>query len=312
MNVLQESNDFYFGTIQVIDRLTTSVWNKAIKIDDLYISYSSNLLSIASKKEISLNIDQDIIVFFSDFIPESDSDADDETFDVVPDESRFCVHISRIDIALNYKHKHTPRDSPFYWMTVLNFIPIRNSKIHIAEYDGFNIGSMNDFYTQYLSHTLKFVKKDLGGLIKGIKPIQPITNVIAGGCKMILIPVNVVKGHSIKRLTQQIKNITRKTTVSVLEIGGSLQTADYYQHPPNSSVFSNQPKNIKDGLSKGTRSFTDGMTTIVTFITDENADLFQLPSVLVKPFAGFLANTFLGVCNQIDPERYQRMQDKYK
>ena len=114
------------------------------------------------------------------------------------------------------------------------------------------------------------------------------------------------------QLTQQIKNITRKTTVSVLEIGGSLQTADYYQHPPNSSVFSNQPKNIKDGLSKGTRSFTDGMTTIVTFITDENADLFQLPSVLVKPFAGFLANTFLGVCNQIDPERYQRMQDKYK
>jgi hypothetical protein len=113
-------------------------------------------------------------------------------------------------------------------------------------------------------------------------------------------------------LTQQLKSITQKTSVSILEIGGMLQTADYYGHQSGHSVFSNQPQTIKGGIIQGANSFTEGMTTIVTFITDDDADLFQLPTILIKPFAGFLANTFLGACNQIDPERYQRIKDKYK
>lgn len=305
--IFEDSFNIGCKTVEVIDRLSTSVWNKAISIKDIYVSYSKDLLSIITKQEIRLNVDQDIIIFFSDFIPTNDDENGNEDIN-----SDFCIHISKIDLAVNYKHKHTPRDSPFYWLTVLNFIPIRNSKVHIGEFDAFKISNVNEFYTQYLSHLLKFVKKDLGGLIKGIKPIQPMTNVISGGCKMIFVPVNVVRGHSIKRLTDQVRSITKKTSVSILEIGASLQTADYYGHKEGTSVFADQPKTIKGGLIKGTKSFTDGMTTIVTFITDDKADLLQLPSIIVKPFTGFLANTFLGACNQIDSDRYQRMKDKYK
>lgn len=324
LDILDQSIDVECGLIEVIDRLSTSVWNKAAKLEDIKISKSEKFLSFSTKKQIHLNIDQDIIMFFAEFMPESENvtdrsivnDSNRPSQNTKPDKRTnsegISIHMSRLDLNVNYKHKHTPRDSPFYWLTILNFIPIRDSKIHILDFDAFNICNIEQFYTQYLTHVLKYVKKDLGGLIKGIKPIKPITSVVAEGCKLILVPVNAVRGQSIQRLVNQVRNITSRTTVSVLEIGGSLQTADYYQHRNGSSVFTNQPKTIKDGLVKGHKSFTDGMTTIVTFITDDNADLFQLPTVLVKPFTGFLANTFLGTCNQIDPSRYQRMKDRYK
>lgn len=316
LELLENSMDITCSQIEMIDRLSTSVWNKAVKIKNLSISKSEGLLSIASKEYIRFNVDQDIILFFTDFIPtpsNTETNIDEQQSTSSHEGKGLSVHISKLDVNINYKHKHTPRDSPFYWLTVLNFIPIRDSKVHIDEFDGFGIHTFEHFYTMYLKHSLQYIKQDLGGLIKGIKPIKPLTSVVAEGCKLILVPVNAVRGESIERLANQVKSITSKSAVSVLEIGGSLQTADYYQNNNSgNSVFHNQPQTIKDGLVQGQKSFTDGMTTIVTFVTDDNADLFQLPTVLVKPFTGFLANTFLGACNQIDPERYQRMKDLYK
>lgn len=335
--------DFSCGLLEIIDRLSTSVWNKAVIMKDIGCCYmypaKSKMLSFATNGIVHLNIDQDIGLFLSEFFVSNDNNineqgtsADEEDSEVEQDVEPFCVHLSKFDLILNYKHKHTPAGSYFYLLTLLNFIPIRNSEIHIGSFDGYNLKTMKQFITEYFKHLLIYIKKDLGGLIKGIKPIQPLTKIVEGGCKLILIPVGAVKGQSLQRLAQQAKDVTRETTISILEVGGSLQTEDYYHTHPhahthpysqthphsttsqiqNKSVFSNQPQCLKDGVVQGANSFTEGMTTIVTFITDDNADLFQLPAILIKPFAGFLANTFLGACNQIDPERYQRIKDKYK
>ena len=107
------------------------------------------------------------------------------------------------------------------------------------------------------------------------------------------------------------KKYAHNCTVTILEMGGGIIRMPE-QIGQQRSVFANEPRNFSEGMHRAGEDFVKNMKTVVTFAADENADLLSLPMVMIRPFTNSISDIFLGICNQMNPERYKEIQEKYK
>lgn len=98
-------------------------------------------------------------------------------------------------------------------------------------------------------------------------------------------------------------------TASALE-----QVEEYFTEESrsrNTSKYSEQPKNIQEGLRLGYGSLNEGLKQAQRSINQDNS----VPLAMIRPVIGLadaFAKTLIGIQNSLDLTQQKRMEEKYK
>ena len=303
--------------IECIDGIKSSLWYKAMYTQNVEVYWLNGYLSIKFGRDINLNIDQNFLMFIDSYFDleslETPGDLIDnpsimgmpETETREPNKTPFqSIHISKTVFRLDFK----PKQSNDFFEFV-NFIPLRNAKVVFDEFYLFGIKSTNHLIQKVMMNFIANIG-NVQGLIAGIKPLKPVAKILSNAQNVVVVPMNTkLDENFMKEFKSKMKKMVKNTTVEVLEVGSGFNVS--LKGRP--SIYADQPGSIQEGLSQAHIEFTEGIQTVVAFVKDtENFDLLSLPVAVVKPFTGSLSKIFLGICNQIDPERKKRMDAKYK
>ena len=308
--ILDQRTMLTFPTFEIIDGVESSLWYKAFWTKNLSIVWLKDYLSVEAKNDLYLNIDQDfvnfIIQFFEWDVQQSFMVDNPPTSPTTQKPPFSSIHISELTFRLDYKPKDDGAEEVFEF---INFMALRNSKILFREFYMFNIRTIDDLIQ---SITLNLVAniQNIQGVIAGMKPVQPIAKILSGAKNVIILPLNTKLdknfGHKLKL---QLKKVMSDTAIEVLQVGCGLNIS----LDGKKSIYSNQPATIKQGFASAEKEFVGGMKTVFAFVkSGEDADILTLPMAVIKPFTGGLSQILLGICNQLDPSRKQRMDNKYK
>lgn len=298
-----------FPTFEIIDGVESSLWYKAFWTKNIEVLLIDNYLSVEANSDLMLNIDHDFILFISKFfewdIQQSFIDMDQQPLQANSEKPPFSsIHISELTFRLDYKPKDKEELFEF-----TNFMALRNSKILFREFYMFNIRSINEL-VQSIALNLFTNMDNIQGVIAGMKPVKPIAKILGGAKNVIILPINTKLDKNFgSKVKTQLKKVLKDTAIEVLEVGCGLNIS----LDNKKSIYSNQPATIKQGFESAEKQFSDGMKTVFAFVKNgEDADLLSLPIAVVRPFTGGLSQILLGICNQLDPSRKKRMDNKYK
>ena len=190
----------------------------------------------------------------------------------------------------------------------INCMPIRGSKIIFNEFSMFRVKTWSNLINQFTINILNNIQ-NLQGIVSGLKPVRPIANILSSSKNLLILPINSHIGKKSKEsFSKQIKDIVKDVSIEVLELGSAM----HINLNNKKSIYANQPKTWKEGLSKGKEQFKENGQTIIALVRNaEDTDLLHLPIVMVRPFTGFMSQFFLGLANQMKPKRKKIMDNKY-
>lgn len=306
-------------SFEIRDGIQTSLWNKAVWTGDIKIIYVDRYLSLSFGKEINLHVDQRLLDFVQNCMTvytksynliKHPNIIDSAMID--PDAAEFTslkppfrsIHISETVFRFDYKPQETGEMFSF-----INCMPIRDSKIVFNDFYLFQIKTWSTLMNELIVNLFSNIQ-NLQGIVSGIKPVRPIANIISNSKNLLILPINnhIGKKRS-ESFSKQIKSILKDVAVDVLELGSAVHMNINKQE----SIYANQPTNWKEGISEGKKQFSENCQTIIALVRNsEETDLMNLPIVVVRPFTGFVSQFFLGLANQLQPSRKQRMDNKYK
>ena len=325
--------EFMIQSLEVKDGIQSSLWSKAVRTGDIKIIYIDRYLSLDFGKEIYLHIDQRFLEFVQlcintynrsyrlRFYPNIDDSTllsnfgigpnvtdttndnanDDDSTSIPPFRS---IHISKMIFNFDYK----PQDGGGL-VSFVNCDQIRGSKIVFNEFYLFQIKTWSILINQFVINLFSNIQ-NLQGIVSGIKPLRPIATILSSSKNLLILPVNNYIGKKrSESFTKQIKNILKDVTVEVLELGSAM----HVNINKKESIYSNQPRNWKEGIDNGKKEFEDNCQTIIAFVQNsDDVDLVNLPIVMVRPITGFMSQFFQGLANQLKPSRKELMDNKYK
>jgi hypothetical protein len=322
---------------ECLDRLAVSVWNKAAIVRGLRAvidpdgEYSFRLGNAARRREeITISLDQNLLDWFGVFgenlaekmhlagIPPGDASGASTGGEEEEKKAKIrSVHISPFRARVDYK----PRPGAEHIPGVLNYLPVRAALLRVSAFDVFRSNSWEDVGCGLAVHAMRSTG-NLARVLNGVKPLRTPVDVFRNVGELVLVGTagvanTVVNGQPLDALAAQARRVARHTAVSVLELGPGLmnvrQPALSGAALPPPSVHSNQPQGIKSGMVRAAGTFRREMNTAVAFITGDarNVDLFDLPLLMLRPMTAPVSDMLNGVCNQLDSQRLQRMNDKY-
>jgi hypothetical protein len=315
-------------SLEVKDGIQTSLWDKAVRTGDIKIIYIDRYLSLDFGKELFLHVDQRFLEFVQKVMTTYNKsyqlrfnpDMNDSTllgnFGIGTNVSNDSmanannrppfksIHISKMVFNFDYKSQDGKGIISF-----VNCDQLRGSKIVFNEFYLFQIKSWSTLMNQFVVNLFSNIQ-NLQGIVSGIKPLKPVANILASSKNLLILPINnhIGKKRS-ESFTKQIKNIVKDVTVEVLELGSAM----HFNINKKESIYSNQPVNWKEGLNNGKKEFEDNCQTIIAFVQNsDDADLVNLPIVMIRPLTGFMSQFLQGLANQIKPSRKELMDNKYK
>lgn len=304
IRVEPNSKKITFDNLQCLDKTARSSFNKAIVIRGATITLTDKedyvcvfgQPSIRGKgrlEDVSLAIDQtflDYLVTFTKTIkfPTTTGDA--------PNVVR-SIRISEVKMRVNYRPSSGQGETE---VGLLKWMPIKEAVIKMQAFDGFGL-TIDELSVALGIHFMQD-KKNIARLFGGIKPIRAPLEIFKNVTELILIPMHPVSpGYSndVMGRLAQMRHISAKTIVSVLELVPSSEQ---------------QPSGIKQGILQAGQTFQRDMNTIVAFVSGDNAntDLLDVPMMIIRPFTSPISSLITGVCNQLDPVRLERLQNKYR
>ncbi len=300
--------------VECLDRLTSDVWNKALilhkfnvqldKTNGVFGDFQVNIGTGKSDEDVTISLDQHVIDFFTIFAAECGNRLNDN------DNSIRSFHIAPFKARIDYKPSETSQ-------SFMRFLPLRGAVVKVKLFDSFDT-TPEKLAVQFALHTLNHVR-NLPRILSGIKPFRAPLSIFRNVAELILIPLiddeQDEQHQYLGRIVSQAQTIAGKMAISILELGPALNvrrvgtTTDV-----PTSLHSNQPNGIKNGLIQAGQTFATDMGTVIAFVSGDirNIDLFDLPLLVVRPLTAPLTDIVNGICNQVDPTRYKRMMNKYR
>lgn len=317
----------FVQSIDVLDGIQSSLWNKALWTGDVKIIFVKGYLSFDFGKEIYLHIDHHFLDYVQEFVQLTSITGEQQSqiirnpkglleklsFTNVKEEGSekqqqklpfHSIHMSEMVFRFDYK-PHMD-DGMF---SFVNCVPIRGSKIVFNEFYLFQFENWSSLANELIVNLLSNVQ-NLQGLVSGIKPVKPIANIIKKSKNLLILPINNHIGQKRNQsFTKQLKHILRDVSIEVLELGSAM----HVNLNKKESIYADQPGTWKEGLSRGKQQFDENCDMIIALVRNaEETDLVHLPLLVVRPFTGFMSQFFLGLANQLNPKRKQIMDNKYK
>jgi hypothetical protein len=203
-------------TLEIIDKVKESLWNKALWTSDVRIVYVKSYISIDFDKEIHLHIDHHLLDFLqeyfetftrtSEWFPVEESQIIHSTPTNTPTEEIESpldalalgdqtteqskppfnsIHISKMVFRFDYK-PHTNNEDMFAFV---NCVPIRGSKVVFNEFYLFQFKTWSSLLNELIINMLSNVQ-NIQGIVSGIKPLKPIANILSKGKNLLILPIN--------------------------------------------------------------------------------------------------------------------------
>lgn len=309
---------FRIERLECLDRISASNWNKAIiaqylairieQPDNYHIVVGSGLDRRGAAAEVVLSLDQHTIDFFGQFIaglatPTSLrlEEEDNTQADSVQVNS---FQVSGFRARVDYK--------PCALFS--GGVPLRDARVKVKRFQLFD-SNWKQIGIAFGLHTLNeaFSGMNLPRVISGIKPLRTPASIFRNIAELVVIVPSsaaTTTSFTIEPVIRQAKSVATQTAISVLELGPALNVR---RIGDELSIHAQQPASVKEGFVQAGQTFSQDMGTAIAFITGDmhNVDLLEVPLVVIRPFTAPLADIINGMCNQLDPERYDRMRNKY-
>jgi autophagy-related protein 2 len=169
-------------------------------------------------------------------------------------------------------------------------------------------------------------------LASGIGGVKTLVNVGSGVMDLVLTPVAQFNndGRIMKGLSKGTTSFLKTTTIETVKVSTRLAAAtatalesaqgyfmdgfseeDLSTNSKHASRFSEQPKDVGEGLVLGYKSVNEGFRQAQRALKKENS----VPIAMIKPIIGLadgLAKTLIGLQNTLDGTQQKRSEDKYK
>lgn len=302
---------------ECLDRLAQSVWNKAVIVRKFSVQIDKNDYQImigggggagepARQEDVTVSLDQNVVDFLFEFMSSCLPPAPPLVKAVAPTLTFHSFHIAPFKARIDYK----PGATSGYF----RFVPLRGAVIKMQHFDSFDV-TPERLGVELALHILNHFR-NLPRIIGGIKPLRAPANIFRNIAELVLVPLDDGAGpRNLDGIIAQAKHATVATVISVLELGPALNVRRVGAEPSHpTSVHSMQPSGFKGGLIQARQNFTTDMGTMFAFISGDlrNVDLYDLPLMVLRPLTAPLADIVNGMCNQLDPSRYQRTLDKYR
>lgn len=229
---------------------------------------------------------------------------------------------------------------------VINFFRLEEAALFLRPVRLSGISGFDALGVHAMSQWIPQLNRQISGLVSGVSGVRSIVNVGIGVKDLIKTPIEgYQKGKTLYGLQKGARLFVKATAMETIKLTtrlavstqGLLEQADkalnpkeYYESSRDKvSKFSEQPKDVKEGLGFGYRSLranvNDAATSILSSpVTTEEAanlpDTFSavlkaVPVAVIKPMIGTaeaVTKTLVGVQNSIDPAKRHQMEDKYK
>lgn len=303
---------------------------------------------------IRICIDQDLIKFLDRYLVSgvSKDTSDDEMIyqEQIEFEPLFFQHcdIGEIWFKIDYKPKRIDLGNLLKLgnlAELVNLFRVEDAEVKLPPASLKGIKGITHFRAELLRSWLPYVKStQVGPLLKGINPVRTVVNLGTGISDLILLPMSNYQeeGRILKGLRMGTRSFLKNTVKEGARLGSRLaiSTQVILEHiddifegdidrTEGSSKFSNNPKNLHEGLKQAYRSLKEGTNDALQTIVAIPVQVYEkegpegamkaviraVPVAILRPAIGAsqaVSKTMLGLESSIDPSRGVDIRRKYK